>query len=82
MPMDDFVPIWEDAKDMGVLLGKGGLYGNVSILLDGNLCRLFQSSYITLLNHLHCHRTVLLVHSATFASTDFALIRVSNSLGR
>lgn len=29
MPMDDFVPIWEDAKDMGVLLGKGGLYGNV-----------------------------------------------------
>ena len=43
MPMDDFVPIWEDAKDMGVLLGKGGLYGNVSILLDGNFIVLLLS---------------------------------------
>ena len=32
MPLEDFLQIWEDAKDMGVLLGKGGLYGTVSIL--------------------------------------------------
>lgn len=25
-----FVDIWENCKDMGVLLGKGGLNGNVS----------------------------------------------------
>ena len=31
MPPEKFVPIWEDIKDMGVLIGKGGLYGNVSI---------------------------------------------------
>ncbi|KAJ7382147.1 alanine--glyoxylate aminotransferase 2 [Desmophyllum pertusum] len=29
LPADKFVPIWEDCKDMGVLMGKGGLYGNV-----------------------------------------------------
>lgn len=32
MPAEDFVQIWEEAKDMGVLLGKGGLYGTVSNL--------------------------------------------------
>lgn len=32
LPPEQFVPIWEDCKDMGVLLGKGGLYGNVSTL--------------------------------------------------
>lgn len=26
----DFVDIWERSKDMGVLLGKGGINGNVS----------------------------------------------------
>lgn len=26
----DFVEIWEDCKNMGVLLGRGGLNGNVS----------------------------------------------------
>lgn len=26
----DFVDIWERCKDMGVLLGKGGINGNVS----------------------------------------------------
>ena len=30
MPPEKFVPIWEDCKDMGVLMGKGGLFGNVS----------------------------------------------------
>jgi len=29
LPPEQFVPIWEDCKDMGVLIGKGGLYGNV-----------------------------------------------------
>ncbi|XP_015767486.1 PREDICTED: alanine--glyoxylate aminotransferase 2 homolog 1, mitochondrial-like [Acropora digitifera] len=29
LPAERFVPIWEDIKDMGVLIGKGGLYGNV-----------------------------------------------------
>lgn len=29
LPAEKFVPIWEDIKDMGVLIGKGGLYGNV-----------------------------------------------------
>ncbi|XP_068671777.1 alanine--glyoxylate aminotransferase 2, mitochondrial-like [Montipora foliosa] len=29
LPPEKFVPIWEDIKDMGVLVGKGGLYGNV-----------------------------------------------------
>ncbi|XP_027038277.1 alanine--glyoxylate aminotransferase 2, mitochondrial-like [Pocillopora damicornis] len=29
LPPEKFVPIWEDCKDMGVLVGKGGLYGNV-----------------------------------------------------
>ncbi|EDO34914.1 predicted protein [Nematostella vectensis] len=29
MPADQFVPIWEDCKEMGLLLGKGGLHGNV-----------------------------------------------------
>ncbi|XP_073245497.1 alanine--glyoxylate aminotransferase 2, mitochondrial-like [Porites lutea] len=29
LPPEKFVPIWEDCKDMGVLIGKGGLYGNV-----------------------------------------------------
>jgi len=33
LPPEKFVPIWEDIKDMGVLMGKGGLYGNVSIEL-------------------------------------------------
>ncbi|XP_020626627.1 alanine--glyoxylate aminotransferase 2, mitochondrial-like [Orbicella faveolata] len=28
LPPEKFVPIWEDIKDMGVLMGKGGLYGN------------------------------------------------------
>lgn len=25
----DFVEIWENCKDMGVLIGRGGFYGNV-----------------------------------------------------
>ncbi|XP_074660687.1 alanine--glyoxylate aminotransferase 2, mitochondrial-like [Tubulanus polymorphus] len=29
LPADKFIPIWETCKNMGVLLGKGGLYGNV-----------------------------------------------------
>lgn len=29
LPAPDIGKIWEDAKDMGVLFGKGGLYGNV-----------------------------------------------------
>ncbi|XP_076470378.1 alanine--glyoxylate aminotransferase 2, mitochondrial-like [Babylonia areolata] len=29
LPAEDMVAIWEDTKDMGVLLGKGGLNGNV-----------------------------------------------------
>lgn len=29
LPADKMVDIWEDCKDMRVLLGKGGLYGNV-----------------------------------------------------
>ncbi len=28
---NDFVQIWEDCKDMRVLIGRGGLNGNVSI---------------------------------------------------
>lgn len=31
MPADHMLPIWEECKDMGLLLGKGGLYGNVSM---------------------------------------------------
>lgn len=33
-PLDSttFVDIWEDCKDMGVLFGKGGLNGNVSMI--------------------------------------------------
>jgi hypothetical protein len=31
MPPDQMVPIWEECKDMGLLLGKGGLQGNVSL---------------------------------------------------
>ena len=30
MPAEDINAIWEETKDMGVLFGKGGLYGNVS----------------------------------------------------
>lgn len=32
-PLDSekVLDIWEDCKDMGVLLGKGGRYGNVSL---------------------------------------------------
>ena len=30
LPAEDMGAIWEETKDMGVLLGKGGLYGNVS----------------------------------------------------
>lgn len=29
----DFVNIWEDCKNMGVLMGRGGLNGNVSMIL-------------------------------------------------
>ncbi|XP_071785665.1 alanine--glyoxylate aminotransferase 2, mitochondrial-like [Asterias amurensis] len=29
LPPDQMGPIWEDAKDMGVLIGKGGIHGNV-----------------------------------------------------
>ncbi|KAL8615308.1 alanine--glyoxylate aminotransferase 2 [Nucella lapillus] len=29
LPAEDMCAIWEDTKDMGVLLGKGGLQGNV-----------------------------------------------------
>lgn len=29
----EFVDIWENCKDMGVLFGKGGLNGNVGISL-------------------------------------------------
>jgi alanine-glyoxylate transaminase/(R)-3-amino-2-methylpropionate-pyruvate transaminase len=32
-PLDSnlFIDIWESCKDMGVLLGKGGINGNVSV---------------------------------------------------
>ena len=33
-------------------------------------------------DYLHCYWTILLVSSATFAGTNFAIGRVSNSLGR
>ena len=30
LPAADVLSIWEQCKDMGVLIGKGGYYGNVS----------------------------------------------------
>jgi alanine-glyoxylate transaminase / (R)-3-amino-2-methylpropionate-pyruvate transaminase len=30
LPIEKVNPIWENIKNMGVLIGKGGLYGNVS----------------------------------------------------
>ena len=37
LPAEKFVPIWEDIKDMGVLIGKGGLYGNVRIVFSTSI---------------------------------------------
>ena len=33
LPGDEVASIWEDTKEMGVLIGKGGLFGNVNITL-------------------------------------------------
>ena len=30
MPIEDVNDIWNRTKDLGILLGKGGLYGSVS----------------------------------------------------
>lgn len=32
LPAADIMSIWEQCKDMGVLIGKGGYFGNVSTL--------------------------------------------------
>jgi len=34
MPAEMMNNIWETTKDLGVLFGKGGLYGNVSIVIN------------------------------------------------
>lgn len=31
LPPEDFLDVWEACKDMGLIVGKGGHYGNVSI---------------------------------------------------
>lgn len=31
LPAADVLSIWEDCKNMGVLIGKGGYFGNVKI---------------------------------------------------
>jgi alanine-glyoxylate transaminase/(R)-3-amino-2-methylpropionate-pyruvate transaminase len=31
LPSNQFLDIWDDCKNMGVLIGRGGLYKNVSI---------------------------------------------------
>lgn len=31
LPVDDFMEIWEACRDMGLILGRGGVHGNVSI---------------------------------------------------
>jgi alanine-glyoxylate transaminase/(R)-3-amino-2-methylpropionate-pyruvate transaminase len=31
LPNNQFVDIWDDCKNMGVLIGRGGLYKNLSI---------------------------------------------------
>ena len=33
LPAPDVLQIWEDCKDMGVLFGKGGFFGNVKKLI-------------------------------------------------
>ena len=60
MPPEKFVPIWEDCKDMGVLVGKGGLYGNVSthfrdinIILVLCLCRYYGNFVLFPLDEYH-----------------------------
>lgn len=34
LPADEVASIWETTKDLGVLIGKGGLYGTVSALCN------------------------------------------------
>lgn len=41
LPAADILQIWEQCKDLGVLLGKGGLFGNVNFLII--FLRLFSS---------------------------------------
>ena len=43
MPGPAIAEIWENTKDMGLLLGKGGFYGNVSIFpsVSVNICILY-----------------------------------------
>lgn len=31
LPGEKMVSIWEDTKDLGLLVGKGGLFGNVCV---------------------------------------------------
>jgi len=33
LPAADILQIWEQCKDLGVLLGKGGLFGNVTLMI-------------------------------------------------
>jgi len=34
LPYNQFVNIWDDCKNMGVIFGRGGMYKNVSISSD------------------------------------------------
>lgn len=53
---NSFGDIWERCKDMGVLLGKGGLHGNVSKTIFTNLLRKKKTFFIlTKLNLIFSH---------------------------
>jgi alanine-glyoxylate transaminase/(R)-3-amino-2-methylpropionate-pyruvate transaminase len=58
--------IWEQAKDMGLLLGKGGVHGNVSIV------EIVPCVYLTLTRW----STNLLMQTKHFAHTFFSFVQV------
>ena len=52
LPVEKVGQIWEDCKDMKLLLGKGGLFGNV-FRIKPPMCITKQVQYQDTLNALH-----------------------------
>ena len=59
LPSSDVIDIWEELREEGILMGKGGFLGNVRIVLDMERdCILKEGSFVPPCSCMHARCTI------------------------
>ena len=68
LPMADVNELWEDCKNNGALIGKGGIYGNV--------CKPYKyhkgGMYMTIIHRRACTARITVVSCVCYYAKDYA----------